>query len=340
MSDWLALDIGGANLKAAHTSGTSRSVPFALWKHPHDLAPALASLADLMPTTDRVAVTMTGELCDCFETKAQGVKEILDATSDVFRGHILRVWTTRGRLILVEEALSQPLSVAAGNWLALATVAAKLGGEGLLLDVGSTTADLIPFRDRAPVPVGRTDTERLRSGELVYAGVKRTPLCALATSLPHRGELTGLAAELFATTRDVYLTLGDLEDDPDDRDTADGRAATSAYARDRLARMIAADRGTFSPDDALALAREADSVLRARLTDAAHRVIARSLNGAARCAVVSGSGEFLAERIARAVLPEGTPILLLSELWGPAASDGACAYALAMLASERDGESE
>ena len=31
---------------------------------------------------------------------------------------------------------------------------------------------------------GRSDTERLQTGELVYAGVRRTPLCALATELP------------------------------------------------------------------------------------------------------------------------------------------------------------
>ena len=30
----LGLDIGGANLKAAHTDGTARSVAFPLWKHP------------------------------------------------------------------------------------------------------------------------------------------------------------------------------------------------------------------------------------------------------------------------------------------------------------------
>ena len=86
---------------------------------------------------------------------------------------------------------------------------------------------------------GRSDTERLQTGELVYAGVRRTPVCALATELPVRGIATGLAAEIFASTLDVYLTLGDIESNPTDLSTADGRPATVEAARDRLARMVA-----------------------------------------------------------------------------------------------------
>src|SRR5207248_1124900 len=100
--------------------------------------------------------------------------------------------------------------------------------------VGSTTTDLIPLRGGRPVPVGRTDTERLQTGELVYVGVRRTPLCAVADALPVHGRSTALAAEIFATTRDVFLTLGDLSEDPDDRETADGRPATRPLARERL----------------------------------------------------------------------------------------------------------
>jgi uncharacterized hydantoinase/oxoprolinase family protein len=81
-----------------------------------------------------------------------------------------------------------------------------------MIDIGSTTTDIIPL-DKGRVAVrGRTDTERLRTGELVYAGIRRTPLCALATELPlGQGPPIGLAAELFATSLDVFLTLGDLD---------------------------------------------------------------------------------------------------------------------------------
>ena len=78
----LGLDVGGANLKAAHTDGAALSRPFALWKDPGGLAGALRGLIAEMAAADLLAVTMTGELCDCFESKRQGVLAILDAVEE------------------------------------------------------------------------------------------------------------------------------------------------------------------------------------------------------------------------------------------------------------------
>ena len=78
---WLGLDIGGANLKAANAAGWAQSIPFALWRDPAGLAAALAELIAQAPAADRLAVTMTGELCDCFRTKAEGVRHILAAVA-------------------------------------------------------------------------------------------------------------------------------------------------------------------------------------------------------------------------------------------------------------------
>src|SRR4051812_4199746 len=272
-ASWIALDIGGAHIKAAHTSSGARLFPFAIWKSPEELPEVLTHLAATFPPADRVAVTMTAELCDCYATKAEGVEQILDAVVQVFRGRKICVWGTDERFHDVIELSTHPHLAAAANWLALATLAARLlpNGPGLLIDVGSTTTDLVPLRDGRVAARGRTDTQRLRTGELVYAGVRRTPVCALAAELPVRGEMTGLAAELFASTLDVYLTLGEIAPDPSDLATADGRPATGAAARDRLARMVGADRDGFSADDALAFAQAADAALLARLAAAAER---------------------------------------------------------------------
>ena len=75
----LGLDIGGANLKAATAAGRAVSVPFALWKQPDALPAALASLVSQFPGIEDLAVTMTGELCDCFATKRDGVHAVIDA---------------------------------------------------------------------------------------------------------------------------------------------------------------------------------------------------------------------------------------------------------------------
>jgi len=332
---WLGLDIGGANLKAADDQGAVRSRPFAVWRRPEALGAQIRELVAPWPRTRRVALTMTAELCDCFETKAEGVRAVLSAVAAALPKAELAVWGTDGRFHDPAAIACAPGLAAASNWLALATRAARLvpSGPALLIDVGTTTTDLIPLRDGRPAPRGRTDTRRLQTGELVYAGTRRTPLMAVASELPYRGAPTGLVAELFATTIDVYLTLGAIDPDPDDRATADGRPATVAYARDRLARMIGADRETFTDQDALVLARAADTRLMDRLVAAAE-LACGAVIGRPTAVVVSGSGVFLALRLAERILGPDGSIARLDHVWGPPGSEAACAVAVARLAAD------
>jgi probable H4MPT-linked C1 transfer pathway protein len=322
----LALDIGGANLKAAHTTGVARTVPFELWKQPAGLAAALRALAESFPTFDALAVTMTGELCDCYPTRRDGVLAILDSVAFVSQwlAKPTFVWRTDGTFADLAAARTEPLACAAANWLALATFAGRFAPQGhaMLLDVGSTTSDLIPLRDGVPIPAGRTDFDRLRAGELVYTGVSRTPVCAVL------GE--SVAAEWFATTLDVYLLLGDIAEDADDRRTADGRPATREHSHARLARMRCADAESFSLEDARGLAQETRNRQLAMLRDAWQRVTHR-LPEAPPVAIVAGSGEFLAHRLLDLL---GVRAISLAAEIGVAASTAACAHALAHLARE------
>jgi (4-(4-[2-(gamma-L-glutamylamino)ethyl]phenoxymethyl)furan-2-yl)methanamine synthase len=333
---WIGLDIGGANIKTAHEDGQARTVPFEVWKRPDELGRAIATAAAALPVSNRAAVTMTAELCDCYPAKAVGVNAVLDAVLEGLPGYSIVVWGVDGEFHSVAEARRQPHLAAAANWLALANLAARSIPEsrGLLIDIGSTTTDLIPLNLGRVAARGRSDTERLQTGELVYAGMRRTPVCALATELPLRGIVTGLAAEIFASTLDVYLTLGDIAASPSDLSTADGRPATVEAARVRLARMVGADRDDFSEDDARAFARAADECLIHRLVRAAERA-AGSTTGRPAVAVVAGSGEFLARRVALRILEPGGTIIGLKEVWGDVASSAGCAFALVKLAAER-----
>jgi (4-(4-[2-(gamma-L-glutamylamino)ethyl]phenoxymethyl)furan-2-yl)methanamine synthase len=324
MSAVVGLDIGGANLKAADAAGHAENVPFPLWKHPEKLATSLGSLLARSPYGDALAVTMTGELCDCFPSKRQGVSAILDAVEIAAEGKPVRVWRNDGRFVSLTEARQSALQVAAANWLALATFVGRLASEdsGLLIDIGSTTTDVIPLQDGRPEPQGRTDPERLRSSELVYTGVRRTPLCAL---------LPGSAAEWFATTLDVYLLLGHIPEDPGNRDTADGQLATVAAAEARLARMFCADMETSTEEQRRSVATRALKQQRTMVQSAIERVMQR-LPSQPRTVVLSGSGEFLG----RMAIPEtaaAARVVSLTEMLGPACSTAACAHALAVLAS-------
>src|SRR5262245_53302521 len=165
----LGLDIGGANLKAAHTDGHARSVAFALWRDPAGLALALSELVADMPPSDVLAVTMTGELCDCFDSKSEGVRAILDAVVTVAGARPVRVWDHDGLFSDLERARSEPLTVASANWLALAVYAGRFvpAGNALLFDIGTTTTDIVPFVEGKPRPGGHTDPDRLDCHELV-----------------------------------------------------------------------------------------------------------------------------------------------------------------------------
>jgi hypothetical protein len=278
---------------------------------------------------------MTAELCDCYATKAEGVRHVLDAAAPAAEGRPLIVWCIDGCFRDIPTVLTRPALAAAANWRALAEAVASMisGRAGLLLDVGSTTTDIVAVADGRAHPQGLTDTERLGTGELVYAGVRRTPVCALASVLPFRGRSTGVAAELFATTLDIYLTLGSIPPDPSDRATADGRAATGDAARGRLARIVGADSDGFASEDARILAEAAHWALVSRLADAASRV-ATAAKIPPTVAIISGSGEFLARAVARR-LAGVSSILSLCELWGPHASITACAGGLLSLACKR-----
>ncbi len=330
----LALDVGGANLKIADGVGFAASVPFPLWKMPDRLPAALAELIHAAPIAERFVATMTGELADCFETKADGVRAIVAALEEATTGRNLRIYLTDGSLVPAATAVAGPLEAAASNWHALARFAARYAspGSALLIDIGSTTCDVIPLVNGKVAALGRTDPARLASGELVYTGVVRSPVCAVVSSLPWRGEPCPAAHELFATTRDAYLLLGELAEVPAATETADGRPATRAAARDRLARAICADRDMFSTDDALAAAEWIRRTQVGLIAAAVTRVVAR-LPAVPRTIVMAGEGEFLVRRVVRR-LQLASEVVSLSEQLGPCLSRCAPAHALAVLARE------
>lgn len=333
----IGLDIGGANLKAATADGAAVSWPFALWREPEQLAAALRSLIAPWPRPERIAVTMTGELADCYATKADGVREILRAVMAVAAELPVDVWQTSGEFVTPEEALDEPLLTAAANWHALATWLGRLQptGSALVLDLGSTTTDIIPLADGLPVPDGRTDVGRLLSGELVYTGVRRTPLCAVAASIPFRGTTCPLAAELFATTLDVYLLTGEVPEDPADAGTANGKPATRAAAHDRLARQLCCDRSEIELAEAVALAQAFRECQLARIASAVERVLARQPGPCAQV-IASGSGSFLISAVRERVPALAhAELQSLDRLFSPGLAEAACAFALARLSEER-----
>ncbi|NBV45444.1 MAG: H4MPT-linked C1 transfer pathway protein [Planctomycetia bacterium] len=329
----LALDIGGANLKVADGRGFSHAEPFPLWRQPEALGPRLVEFVrERRPA--RVVATMTGEIADCFASRREGVEAIVAAVvaaaREVAAGvEILRV---DGRLVPPAAAVAEPLAVAAANWQALARLAAAHAPAwpAVLLDVGSTTTDIIPLDQGQPTPAATDDAGRLAAGELVYTGIERTPIAALLRRFVHRGVARPVVAERYADARDAWLWLGELAEDPAATDTADGRPLTRDAARARLARMLLVEGESFTAADATALAARCGRVQVRQVVRGLRRV-ATALGRPPAGLVLSGHGECLARR---AIVRWGWdgPVVSLSSRLGPAVARVAPAHGLALIA--------
>jgi hypothetical protein len=193
----------------------------------------------------------------------------------------------------VEAARARPWDVAAANWVATALAVAGEHHDALLIDVGSTTADVIPIAAGRIAASGRNDLERLLAGELVYTGVLRTNLAAIAPRVPVRGGWCPVASELFAISADVHLVLRHLEPEAYDCPTPDGRPATAELARERIARLVCSDVEQLDEAEIDAIAAYLHGEQVRQIEEAARRV------GPPDAPVVAaGTGAFLAREVA------------------------------------------
>lgn len=330
----IGIDIGGANLKFSDGERLHFTRMFELWRQPERLAEGLAEGLSLFPRFERLAVTMTGELCDCFETRAEGVARIVAAveTLPAASGQTL-YYLVGGQFVAAPRAVTAWHLTAAANWDAIARFVAQLfpDDQGFLLDIGSTTTDLIPFCRGEVSAEGATDFGRLRAGELVYCGAARTPLGAIMSEYALGEERWGLAAEWFASLEDVFVLCGVMAERPDDCATCDGRPLTRGHSLRRLARMLCTEPEEVGEPLLLELAAAIKEALLDRL-ERAWRLQANrgKLGNAGTRVVLSGSGEWLGRLLLERIGWSGR-VSAWSELFSPAASGAAAAFAVARL---------
>ena len=332
----LGWDVGGANIKVARigderSSPTVLERPFPLWREPQRLPAILEEAADRVGSARTMAVTMTAELADCFATKREGVAFVIDAFRSTFPESDLWIYGVDGRFRSAEDARQQPQQVAAANWMASATFVARAHQDSLFLDAGSTTTDIIPIVAGRVVASGRTDSARLRAGELVYTGSLRTPVCATVRFVPLGGRRCRVAAELFAVAADVHRWLGRIEDDDYTCDTPDGRGRSRPEAGARLARMVCADLETLGSADITAIAEHIARAQVRQIARGVRQVMRRLGSSCPTLAVLAGAGAFLARAAAE---DAGLTTRDLAGDVGPDASRSVPAAAVAYLLAE------
>ena len=212
-------DLGGANVKLARVDGgrvvNVAQIPCPIIPERSKFDAAVDVALPLISSPALHALTMTGELSDVFNDRAEGVSYLVELMQRVTAGQTLRVYAGSFGFLDPDDAKNRTLEVASANWHATAALIARHHQDALLVDVGTTTTDLIPIKDGAVAARGATDAERLTESELLYTGVVRTPVMAVAHSAPFKGRVQRIAAERFATMADVWRLTGDLPDDAD-----------------------------------------------------------------------------------------------------------------------------
>ncbi len=328
-------DIGGAHLKAARVFADGRidaavQLPCPLWQGLDRLTTSVDEVNRRLGPTDRHAITMTGELADLFSSRPEGVVKILDVMLDKLRGQRIQVFAGADGFVDPAHANRHLPAISSANWRATAELVAIHVAEGLLVDIGSTTSDLVPIVAGRIAANGHDDASRLKHEELLYMGIVRTPLIALGQKWLLEGGVTTICNELFATSADVYRLTSDLQEEWDQHPTADGAAKTPEASARRIARMVGRDLDSASPETWVELACWLKAVHIGFIRQAMSRIAERSGVATTAPIVGAGAGAFLAREIAKA---EARPYVSFADLIGPTKSPSiisTCAPAVAV----------
>lgn len=336
-------DVGGAHLKAASVvrgGQVCRVVqqPCELWRGLDRLDAAMAHATfALRVERCRHVLTMSGELVDLFRNRREGVLSVVAAMRNRL-GPSVQVYAGEFGFICPNAATVLWDSVASANWMASAAWVATRVDQALFIDIGSTTTDVIPVRGGEICANGRDDYQRSTCDELIYTGVVRTPVMAVAQRVPFGGHWLSLMAEYFATMADVHRLCADLPAHADQMPTADGQGKTLLDSARRLARMVGRDVESASLEVWRHLARYLADVQLRRIHDACQCITSGVRLDTDAPVIGAGVGRFLAERVAQRM---GRRYLDFSELFDATDRDGdgwlascAPAVAVAMMAAE------
>jgi probable H4MPT-linked C1 transfer pathway protein len=224
-----------------------------MWQKKEQLGSALEEL--LSPwehEIDAVGVSMTAELVDAYETKIDGV---LDISNKSYISFLVPVgFVGLDGIMEISEVTKDPMKVAAANWIATAPLAAKINPNSILIDTGSTTTDIIPIKNGNECAKGRSDLERLKTGELVYSGTLRTNVATITEKVPINGIMTRVSSELFAVTADVQIVLGNINEEQYSCDTMDGAGKSFNDCMRRISRVVCGDLEVLSRQEIKSIA--------------------------------------------------------------------------------------
>lgn len=227
-----------------------------MWSNNDDLSRVLVELIEnICPVSEinAVGISMTAELVDAYDTKKDGVLDVVEKCEGTFDCPIAYVGIDG--MLSKEDIEKTPLKAAAANWIATAQIATLISDNCIFIDTGSTTTDIIPIRDGRECAIGKSDFDRSATGELVYTGTLRTNLASFLDKVELNGKEYRVASELFAQTADVYMVLDLITEEDYVCDTFDGESKSKLDCAKRIARVVCADLEMLSMDDIVEMSK-------------------------------------------------------------------------------------
>ena len=299
-------DVGGAHLKAVHMDAQGhllavRQVYCPLWRGLQELDIAINQVLEAFKAGNSSLthfVTMTGELADIFENRFDGVMKIAQFVLHKLPGEVM-FYAGKNGIVDSASVAENVENIASMNWFASVEVVAQNSLQAMFLDIGSTTTDIALVCDGKPQILGFNDAARLQTDELVYTGVVRTPLMAIAQKILFAGKLVNVTAEYFATAADLYTLTGDLTIADNMAETADGAEKSVEASARRIARMVGWDAQDAPLSTWQDLAFAFKQVQLNQIKQAMLRQIDLLNDSRGLCIVGAGVGDFLALELAK-----------------------------------------
>ena len=258
----LGVDIGQANIKITSLTLDEplkvRSVSFPF----STIGEMIEKLISFVPHPDIVVITQT--ICASryfFSSLKEGTYHIIDLTEKLF-GEKVRYQSLSCKLYNSEEAKKHYFDVSCRNWVATCYLASylRLFEEGLVIDCGTISTDIVPVLNSTPVTLDDNDHiyTRAKTGELFWSGLYFTNLHSISNVLVLDGEEFQVNPFTRTMIFDAYVVLGIIS--PEDviakfSGLDDKSLISFESCVDRMLDTIAADRELLTLNDAKKIAQ-------------------------------------------------------------------------------------
>ena len=306
MKKILGWDIGGAHLKLCVVENNKRflktlQLKTPLWEDPKILEKIFKQIIKnfRIKNCDEHFFTMTGEVSDCFINRKDGVKKIISQINKTF-GDSARYYS-QNQFLKMDETKKFYTSIASANWHVTASYISKFIKEGFLIDIGTTTSDIIVIKDSKIMQNGFTDSQRLQEGSLVYLGISRTSVSSLKPKIVFKNQSYNVMREMFANTADVFRVTKQLNELADLYPTCDKRPKTISASQQRLARVIGMDRADGTDKDWISLSKYIVSEIIKELVENLLKLEKKYHINSTAPMIFSGCGNFLSKDLRKSI---------------------------------------